>query len=111
LSAPALYRQLKRLFARVARRLVGQGRRRDAETLLRASTHWLRHTFGSHSIAAGAALDVVQRNLGHASLATTTIYTNPEMRRRVQESARLSTMASEVRCAIQARKGRSPESG
>ena len=34
-----------------------------------------RHTCGSHAIAQGVPLNVVQQNFGHASLNTTTIYT------------------------------------
>lgn len=89
LSNQGLYRQLKRLFAAVAARLLHAGRPADAEVLARASTHWLRHTYGTHALAAGTALDVVQRNLGHASLSTTTIYTSPELRRRATESLKL----------------------
>ena len=40
----------------------------------RVSCHWLRHTHATHAIAAGAPLTDVQAQLGHASLATTTIY-------------------------------------
>jgi site-specific recombinase XerD len=40
----------------------------------RASTHWLRHTFGRHALADGASLNVVQAVLGHASIQTTTLY-------------------------------------
>lgn len=38
------------------------------------SCHWLRHTHATHAVAAGAPLTDVQAQLGHASLATTTIY-------------------------------------
>jgi site-specific recombinase XerD len=44
----------------------------------------MRHTHGSHSVAAGTPIDVVQQNLGHASLATTTIYTTGEGRRQMK---------------------------
>lgn len=92
-----LYRQLKKLFSEVAGELSAQGRQRDAEILRRASTHWLRHTYGSHAVAAGTAIDVVQRNLGHASLTTTSIYIDPDLTRRVRESARLSTKIMRLR--------------
>lgn len=38
------------------------------------SPHWLRHSHASHALDHGAPPQVVQRNLGHASLATTTRY-------------------------------------
>lgn len=38
------------------------------------SAHWLRHGHASHSVDRGAPLHLVQRNLGHATLATTGRY-------------------------------------
>jgi site-specific recombinase XerD len=46
-----------------------------AETGIRqASVHTLRHTMATHHVAKGTDLKTVQVTLGHASLATTTIY-------------------------------------
>ncbi len=38
------------------------------------SPHWLRHTSATHAIEAGAPVHVVQRSLGHESIATTGRY-------------------------------------
>jgi len=79
LSDGALYRLFKRHFARTARLM---DRASDAGHLLQASTHWLRHTHATHSLEAGATLDEVQENLGHASPATTAIYSHANKKRR-----------------------------
>ncbi|WP_116150253.1 phage integrase family protein [Paraburkholderia sp. BL27I4N3] len=81
LSPDALARLYKRIFSRAADRLeaVYPG---AAEDLRRASTHWLRHTHTNHALDSGADVRDVQVTLGHASLATTTIYTKMDSARR-----------------------------
>ena len=91
MSSQSLYRQLKRLFARAAERMVQSGRRHEAAPLLRATTHWLRHTCGTHSVDAGVPLDVVSQSLGHSNLQVTSIYIAcGDLRRRARESSRLA---------------------
>lgn len=54
--------------------------------LSKASMHWLRHTFGTRSIARGVPLDVIQAQMGHASVDTTaSIYGRAPLKRRSEE--------------------------
>jgi site-specific recombinase XerD len=74
IATSSLYRMLRARFDALARTLNARQRREDCEAFERASTHWLRHTFGRHALADGASLNVVQAVLGHASIQTTTLY-------------------------------------
>ena len=69
ISAATLYGQIKQFFTESAQ-LLAQTDEVGAARLFKASTHWLRHTHGAHTLAAGTPIEVVQNNLGHASLAT-----------------------------------------
>ena len=58
----------------------------ERERLAGATTHWLRHTFGTRAIARAVPLDVIQAQMGHASIQTTTaIYGRAPIKRRVDE--------------------------
>lgn len=84
ISAGTLAKELKRFFADCAVAITLDDSKAGAH-FAAASTHWMRHTFGAHAVAAGMPLDDVQQNLGHASLNTTTIYMTSEEKRRVRE--------------------------
>ncbi|MFT3859527.1 MAG: phage integrase family protein [Aquabacterium sp.] len=82
LGAGGIYISLKRFFARAADRCTDPAL--DPERLRKASTHWLRHTFGRQAAADEVPVEVIQQALGHTSLATTTIYTTTERDRMIR---------------------------
>ncbi|WP_028996690.1 phage integrase family protein [Azohydromonas australica] len=88
LGASGLYRMLKRFFHRIADSAHAVDGL-DAARLRAASTHWLRHTFARQGAAAQIPVEVLQQALGHASIATTTIYLGTERARMVREFEKL----------------------
>lgn len=75
LSESGLAQMVKWTFALAERRLLDAGDLDRARAFSRASTHWLRHTTGAFLGNSGAPPSQIQQLLGHASIATTTIYT------------------------------------
>ena len=62
---------------------------RERNKLSGVSTHWLRHTFGTRAIARNVPVDVIQAQMGHASVQTTTsIYGRAPIKRRADELAK-----------------------
>jgi len=84
IAATTFYDQIKAFFTGCGDVLRGQGDGRGAERFAKASTHWMRHSHASHAIAAGMPIEIAQQNLGHASLATTTVYVTTESKRRMK---------------------------
>lgn len=87
LTPDAVGRLYKGIFKRAAERLkvTYPGAAADLE---RASTHWLRHTHTNHALDAGADLRDERELLGHASLATTTLYTKGDAARQYRSVER-----------------------
>jgi site-specific recombinase XerD len=62
---------------------------RERSELAGATTHWLRHTFGTKAVAREVPFDVIQQQLGHASINTTmSIYSRAPLKRRAEELAK-----------------------
>ena len=60
-----------------------------ADRLRLATTHWLRHSHASHALQGRAGrppvpIQIVQNNLGHASVGTTSGYLTTEREARMQ---------------------------
>ena len=80
----ALYEHVKGWLAKAVR--ASSLPANERERLAGATTHWLRHTFGTRAIARQVPLDVIQAQMGHASIQTTTaIYGRAPIQRRVDE--------------------------
>lgn len=82
ISPSQIYRSLKKFFDTVSDNYEAISPEEAAHIRL-ASTHWLRHTCGSHAVANEVPIEVVQQNFGHASVGTTSIYITPEIERRM----------------------------
>lgn len=80
-SSSGLYKAIRGLFQSTADALRADVHGQEAKAFDRASVHWLRHTCGSHMGSAGVPVNLVQKLLGHASLATTSIYTDSDEER------------------------------
>jgi site-specific recombinase XerD len=75
----ALYQTMKRWIAQCLR--ASELPRAERADALRASPHWLRHTFGTRALERHAPLEVVQRQLGHADPRTTMRYAKAQLER------------------------------
>jgi len=86
-SYQALYLTVKRWFAKAIS--ASDLSLRERIDLSGATTHWLRHTFGTRAVAREVPYDVIQQQLGHASVTTTmNIYGRAPLKRRAAELGR-----------------------
>jgi integrase/recombinase XerD len=87
MTRAAAHMILKQIFSMTADRLHQRGpeHKHQAQRLLAASAHWMRHTAGSN-MAASMDIRHVRDNLGHESITTTNIYLHSEDDQRHQET-------------------------
>jgi len=88
-SPSGLYKVITGLFEMAAAALRANGRNQEAKDFDRATVHWLRHTCGSHLGSGEVPVNLIQKLLGHASLATTSIYTESDEERLWKEIEQL----------------------
>lgn len=79
MARSAIHEVVKGVMRETATRLRARGPDFEgaASHIEQASTHWLRHTAGSH-LSEKTDLKVVRGNLGHANLSTTSVYLHTE---------------------------------
>jgi site-specific recombinase XerD len=87
ITYPALYQTVRRWLEKAVSSV--DLPRHEKTQLYKASTHWLRHTFGTRLIEKGAAPDAVQSSMGHASPVTLSRYTRSSARRQFSEVAKV----------------------
>lgn len=97
LTRSAAHQMVKEIFTQAAQnlRLGGSENISKAIALENASAHWLRHTAGSRMADGEMDLRYVRDNLGHESIATTSLYLHSEDSKRHQateEKHKLSWM-------------------
>jgi site-specific recombinase XerD len=78
MSPSGLYKVFGEVFQSAADALLREKKNQEAKDFSRASTHWIRHTRGSHLGIDGVSPTMIQKLLGHASLTTTSIYTDTD---------------------------------
>ncbi|WP_374590157.1 tyrosine-type recombinase/integrase, partial [Aquabacterium sp.] len=80
MARSAIHEVVKGVMRSTADRLRAQGSDWDgaAAQIEAASTHWLRHTAGTHMTDAGLDVKTVRDNFGHATISTTSIYVHSE---------------------------------
>lgn len=80
LARSAVHEVVKGVMRATADRLRARGSEWEAVAarIEAASTHWLRHTAGTHMTDAGLDVKAVRDNFGHATISTTSIYVHSE---------------------------------
>jgi site-specific recombinase XerD len=81
LSASGIYAVLKRFFNKISYLCHTAGL--EQARFLKASTHWMRHTFVRQALVDGVPIEVVSELAGHASIDTTSIYSTQELARKI----------------------------
>lgn len=88
LTRGAIHSIVKQVFSLTADRLRQRGPEcsGDADRVMHASAHWLRHTAGSHMANGEVDLRHVRDNLGHESISTTSNYLHSTDNKRHEET-------------------------
>lgn len=88
LTPKAIYSALKAFFQQASTELAKTDPS-SAAILEQASTHWLRHTHGTHAVDLNIPLTVIRDNLGHSSIAVTSQYVHADKDKRHDDMLKL----------------------
>lgn len=66
------------------------------DQIIRMTTHWMRHTNATHRLAAGAALETTQDELGHTDPRTTRIYAKTLDNKRRDDAQKLADLQKDL---------------
>ena len=94
ITRQAIHNAVKLMIGKASVSLIAQGLHTEADLLEKVSAHWFRHTYATNLLDSGASLQTGRDNLGHASLATTGIYSHSNLDSRFDETARLANRIS-----------------
>jgi len=94
LSASGIYAVLKRFFTKISFGCNEAGL--DQARFLKASTHWMRHTFVRQALVDGLPIEVVSELAGHTSIDTTSIYSTQELARKIDAVKRMKRRSVET---------------
>lgn len=94
LSASGIYAVLKRFFSKISNSCHEAGL--EQARFLKASTHWMRHTFVRQALVDGVPIEVVSELAGHASIDTTSIYSTQELARKIDAVKRMKRRSVET---------------
>jgi len=90
LTPLAIHKTLKEFFAIASTELLDIDPE-ASKKLSMASTHWLRHTHGTHAVNMDIPLTIVRDNLGHTNISTTSQYVHADLDDRHNEINKMSS--------------------
>jgi site-specific recombinase XerD len=85
ISENALYALFKDCFSQVSDWVFSRDKEAAAVFKL-ASTHWMRHTHATHALRRGVGLESVRDNLGHSSIAVSSLYIDTDLEEQHKET-------------------------
>lgn len=93
--------EIVRRFSRDAAHHLRDTNASTSNQLRQFTVHWLRHTHATHAVSEGVDVSFLRDNLGHASIATTSIYISPERKERARALNHAFPRPPKLRTAVE----------